>query len=233
MRLTVTQLFSKIHTSFSPDSIPGLLAWWDASDAATITLGVDNQVTAWRDKSGSDRDLTPSGDPVPTYVENSQNGKAVVNLGAGGGWYLPSFLEGGDYTIIAVMAVSVSVTGSGFPDNVFIYRSSINGAIRIGVAGSYLYAEAICQDLTSMQVLQMQMGATDTSGADTFVYVNGSPLDTFEFETYSDGGLNLRLNAIYSDDSASLAEFLVFDHKLSDAERSSITTHLKQKWGIA
>jgi hypothetical protein len=43
-------------TGFNPKTLAGLTAWWDASDAATITA-VSGAVSVWADKSGNGRTL--------------------------------------------------------------------------------------------------------------------------------------------------------------------------------
>jgi hypothetical protein len=56
-------------SGFSPRSIAGLYAWWDASDSATITT--DTGVSVWADKSGNGRNATQS-------TGNNQPGRTVA-----------------------------------------------------------------------------------------------------------------------------------------------------------
>jgi len=67
-------------SGFDPRSIAGLAAWWDASDAATVTLN-STTVSEWRDKSGNSRHLTQTtAARQPTYQTNSQNGRATIQF---------------------------------------------------------------------------------------------------------------------------------------------------------
>lgn len=65
-------------TSANPLSFSGLAAWWDASDAASITLN-STTVSEWRDKSGNARHLTQAtAARQPTYQSSAQNGLAAI-----------------------------------------------------------------------------------------------------------------------------------------------------------
>jgi hypothetical protein len=63
---------------FDPDSISGLVGWWDASDTSTLTLSGSN-VTAWADKSDAGYDLTNVAGTNPTSGA-TVNGLNAVNF---------------------------------------------------------------------------------------------------------------------------------------------------------
>lgn len=62
---------------FTPDILSGLSAWYDATDTSTLTLSVD-QVTQWRDKSGSGLHMIPPAAGAITYVPNSKISKPSI-----------------------------------------------------------------------------------------------------------------------------------------------------------
>jgi hypothetical protein len=67
-------------TGFDPRKIVGLEAWWDASDASTITLNGSN-VSEWRDKSGKGRHASQvTGANQPAYSPTSWSGRPSVNF---------------------------------------------------------------------------------------------------------------------------------------------------------
>jgi hypothetical protein len=69
-----------------PTDIAGCRAWYDASDAATITLS-GGQVTKWNDKSGNAFDVT--GSPTGVSVASAaQNGLDVIRFTPGSSNYL-------------------------------------------------------------------------------------------------------------------------------------------------
>lgn len=75
-------LFAARH-HFDPRSIPGLEGWWDAADAASVTLD-SGRVSEWRDKSGNGRHAanSTSGSTQPDYVEGGRNGLSVLRFTA-------------------------------------------------------------------------------------------------------------------------------------------------------
>ena len=77
-------LRSYLHkTRFDPRRIPGLESWWDASDAASVTLD-SGRVSQLSDKSGNGRHAanTTSGSTQPTYITGARNGLNVARFAA-------------------------------------------------------------------------------------------------------------------------------------------------------
>jgi hypothetical protein len=68
---------------FNPAEIPGLHSWWDAADAASVTLD-SGRVSQLSDKSGNARHLTntTSGSTQPSYVTEARNGLNVARFAA-------------------------------------------------------------------------------------------------------------------------------------------------------
>ena len=68
---------------WTPAQLPGLVAWWDAGDASTITLNGSN-VSQWRDKSGNGRHFGQStAANQPTYNATAMNGRPALVMGSG------------------------------------------------------------------------------------------------------------------------------------------------------
>lgn len=76
-------LRSYIHSTFDPRRIAGLESWWDAADAASVTLDA-GRVSQLADKSGKGRHAanTSSGSTQPTYVTGARNGLNVARFAA-------------------------------------------------------------------------------------------------------------------------------------------------------
>lgn len=74
--------FGRAH-QFDPRSIPGLAGWWDAADAASVTLD-SGRVSQWADKSGLGRHAanSTSGSTQPDYITAGRNGLNVVRFTA-------------------------------------------------------------------------------------------------------------------------------------------------------
>ncbi len=75
-------LFVASHR-FDPRSIPGLESWWDAADAASVTLD-SGRVSQLADKSGKGRHAanSTSGSTQPSYVTGARNGLNVARFAA-------------------------------------------------------------------------------------------------------------------------------------------------------
>ena len=70
---------------FNPREIPGLQAWYDAADSASvITEGSPLRVSQWSDKSGNGRHATntTSGSTQPSYSTAARNGLNVLRFAA-------------------------------------------------------------------------------------------------------------------------------------------------------
>lgn len=70
---------------FTPNSIPGLAAWMDASDVSTVTLDGSNNVSAILDKSGNSRNWSQATVlQRPNYITAAQNGLNAIRVTNGG-----------------------------------------------------------------------------------------------------------------------------------------------------
>ena len=76
-------LRSYLHSTFDPRRIPGLQAWYDAADSASVTLD-SGRVSQWSDKSGNARHATntTSGSTQPSYTKAARNGLNVLRFAA-------------------------------------------------------------------------------------------------------------------------------------------------------
>jgi hypothetical protein len=74
----VKQLAARKAGGWSPLDLPGLVAWWDASDTSTITAS-GSDVTAWADKSSNGLDLAAEDATKPKTGLVTQNGLNVLS----------------------------------------------------------------------------------------------------------------------------------------------------------
>ena len=76
-------LKSYLHSTFDPRRIPGLESWWDAADAASVTLDA-GRVSQLADKSGKGRHAanTTFGSTQPSYTLGARNGLNVARFAA-------------------------------------------------------------------------------------------------------------------------------------------------------
>lgn len=80
--LTYTGMFTQ-PAAFDPTTIPNMIAWYDASDAAKLTVDGSNNVSQWTDKSGQAYNLTSSAGLNPKYLSDDGDGKPCINFADG------------------------------------------------------------------------------------------------------------------------------------------------------
>lgn len=68
-------------TPWTPSNLADLRAWYDADDASTITES-SGLISAWDDKSGGGYHLSSSGSDRPTYTASGLGSKSVVTFNA-------------------------------------------------------------------------------------------------------------------------------------------------------
>jgi hypothetical protein len=129
---------------FNPTEIPGLESWWDAADAASVTLDA-GRVSQLADKSGKNRHAanTTSGSTQPSYVTGARNGLNVARFAAASNQRLTvasstaayNFLHNGTDSYFA--AVSVYGTSSN-PNNLYPLFGN-NGATSANVGCLYAF----------------------------------------------------------------------------------------------
>jgi len=137
-------LRSYLHTTFDPRRIPGLAAWYDAADSASVTLDA-GRVSQWSDKSGNARHATntTSGSTQPSYSTAARNGLNVLRFAAASVQRLtvPSstaafnFLHDGTDSFIA--AVSVYGTNSNPAAAYALFGNNGNSSANRGVLFAY------------------------------------------------------------------------------------------------
>lgn len=163
-------LRSYLHSTFDPRRIPGLAAWYDAADSASVTLD-SGRVSQWSDKSGNARHATntTSGSTQPSYTTAGRNGLNVLSFAAASVQRLsvPSstatfkFLHDGTqcwwiavstygassnpnafYILFATNSSASAQVGMyyGFDDRTGVGDNGINAAVLRGVGGSYVVA---------------------------------------------------------------------------------------------
>jgi hypothetical protein len=137
-------LRSYLHSTFDPRRIPGLAAWYDAADSASITLD-SGRVSQWSDKSGNARHATntTSGSTQPSYSTAARNGLNVLRFAAASVQRLTvassaatfKFLHDGTECYFA--AVSVYGTSSN-PDAAYaLFGNNGNASANRGVLFAY------------------------------------------------------------------------------------------------
>ena len=132
-------LRSYLHeTRFDPRRIPGLESWWDAADAASVTLD-SGRVSQLADKSGKGRHAanSTSGSTQPSYITGARNGLNVARFAAASVQRLTvasstaayNFIHNGTESYIAAVSVYGTVAN---PNTAYGLLGSARGSLPTG-----------------------------------------------------------------------------------------------------
>lgn len=230
------RLLRPLASGFNPRQIAGLAAWFDAQDAASITLN-GTTVSQWVDKSGSGRTLsqaTPANQP--DYVAAGINGKPSLELD-GSNHFMngSSTLISQPFTMYAVLEVDdnatnknllsggtsglVPVLATNGSEFLTLYAgTSISATTAVltspGVAVGLFDGATSVGRVNGSQVLTGNAGTIDWSPTD-----NGLSLGTFA------GGGSQRWDGL-------VGEILLYAGKHTTAQTARVEGYLAWKWGL-
>jgi len=238
-------------TGFNPKQIANITAWWDASDASTVTLNATT-VSEWRDKTGNGRHLE-QGTALnqPTYAAADLGGKATVRLGStitqrmnckvGGSTDVLMDVLGNDtsqlITIFAVMkaggdniankCIGECDSPSGFG---WYHRLSSTSFFDAGDAATARVSGALGPGIITGGALYVGR----RSGGQVDQFVNGALIAGSRSD--ATGTLRTASNVFCIRGSTATtvayAEIITYSRALSTAERTAVQSYLGKKWGL-
>jgi len=222
-----------------------LILWLDADDDSTISTDVG--VDAWADKSGEDNDAAQSTDASqPALVVGAQNGRNVIRGdGTDDVLTFPNLSLNGDTDVTLFMVFKSDATTSGF-DTPICFGTNAEGNIQtrgtgnpdsgdlklIGMGLDGTENIVVGQGFNAMQVFTL---ITNASTWSTYVDGVADETDNTADAAWSTGAGNYALfagNAGGREMKGDIAEVIIYDRELSDAERSNVETYLIEKWGL-
>jgi hypothetical protein len=214
-------------SEFSPTEIAGLVGWWDANDAATITLNGSN-VSEWRDKSGNSRHVAMGdGANQPAYVAGSLGGKAGIDWGAGGS---PRRLSRDSVSMTARDHFIVADFDGGATFSNFETLVTSGGTIPIGgeSSGTTVFRGfdvfdrmQLINNASSSTALPVILNPFILRATRTSVTSSATGLHFGQFATFGNRGW-----------AGKIYEILIYDSSLSSSAASSVQRYLAAKWGI-
>jgi hypothetical protein len=223
-------------SGFNPKSIAGLSAWFDALDAASITLN-GSTVSQWLDKSGSGRTLSQaSASQQPSYVTSGISGKPSLELdGTNHNMSGSSTLISQPFTVYAVVKSDDTATNrnimsggtSGTPPVLAVNSSEFlvlfAGANLAATSGDVKTASVLTGLFDGSSSAGRRNGTQVVSGnAGTIAWSptdNGLSLGTFA------GGGSQRWDGL-------IGELLLYSGKHTATQLAAIERYLGRKWGI-
>ena len=243
------------YTTFSPQSIPNCLFWFDAADGSTITTS-GSQVTAWLNKgSWSGSATNYSG----TVVSGSKtyNGLNALVFPTNGELRFTAAIPYQPRAWFAVFNQTTQVTVSG--PNFKQYFAIINQTQGSGQDSAFGPGLPTTQGTTSYVMSEGPSGNPNgvstgntvpdgynqlkqygwinsaSSTASNFQTVNGTTytLTTNNTATaYRTDSVIYSINTGWYNNSCDLAEIIMFNAEITTTQRQQVESYLAQKWGL-
>jgi len=237
-------VFNGATAAFTPASISGLVAWYDFSDAATLftdsarttpVASDGDSIGGVTDKSTSANHLG-KGTTGPAYKTNIQNGKSIAR-GAGSTNRLFKASTSGITEKPATLFI-VMARGNTTASYVFDMSGTINGENSVIVNYTANTAEyygpsprrSVGTIATSTFALHEYVM---TSGGAITTYKNGTQVTTGSGTPTAAGRIAL-FSAYDATDyfTGDIAELIVYNVALSDANRQAVESYLNTKWAV-
>lgn len=240
------RLLRPTASGFNPASISGLVHWWDANDAATLTLN-SGAVETWTSKAGTKTaasQSTANNRPATTTV----NGKTAILFDGSN--------DGLDFTGTArtdetwIVALAQTADQSGFRQFLSDFgdgrgMSASRGAVKFLEVcfGSFTEGvgrlRATYSNTPSTFLGPAVCSAVRSAAAGGFVFIDGtqrlSGVNSDPSFTTSDS-VTIRRIGYYNSANFQfqgwIGEILLYDRALSAAERLKVERYLGKKWGI-
>lgn len=225
--------------AFAPTDVTDLRAWYDASDAASITSAA-NAISGWNDKSGNSNHLTQATAGLkPTLGTDATSGLGKVTF------------DGGD-VLAANDSASLDINGT---IAIFIaanFTTITNNDIILSKDTFYAIAWSVYAGGGSGQILRFNINGTDAT-IDTGTHV-GRSLTTCIYDgtnmytrwnraaittTAKTGAIVTTADKFHlgaADDSATsgfageVFEVLIYGTAMNNTNRDLIETYLRTKW---
>lgn len=225
----------------------GLIMWYDASNAASITLS-GSSVTQWNDLSGNGRHA--SGGASPQYIPNALNGRAAVDFGTDAQYRLiianpVTFASKNCHFFAVVKTRKESNTDNSAIIGMYS-TSGGSGALAWSFPGNG--GTGGQQQFLNNSLAWGSPGNKNDYVSTTFYNVNAAlsaGTTTYRASRADDGSggglsaiISIPTNALghqegtTSGGNVTIAELICFGYKLSDTDRNKVEDYLFDKWGV-
>ena len=230
-------------TGFSPKSISGLAAWYDAADSASITI--QTGVQQWSDKSGNGRNLVQNTtNNQPLHGSVTLNGKPAVTFDGTNDLLRVAYTLNQPYMMFSVWRLDSysAATGprvfDGRPGSgsrsgeVFANGFSTSMGLFAGSVLNLALASPNSNAMLSFNVWDFTFnGATSSTRLRT-----SAATTTGNAGANNASGLTIGANGNATPgefSNSSVAELVVFSRSLATSEADAVRKYLGTKWGLA
>ena len=243
-------------TAFTPTSIGGCQLWFDASDTASLTpssITTGTKVSQWNDKSGNNRHMSNSTAATqPTYSTSNFNGSlpSVFFTGSTQASTNANILSNAASTVLNSTTWDIYVAFKPIGGMEAIFWNDPTSAVVLICGNTRVYEQNYSIHYGGWRLAPPDGGCRANECQIYQAYSTGTTLGkrvnggleggTTQTATYSwpSRSSNSELafcrpsTGIWSEGNLAIAEVIVYNSVLSDANRSNVQTYLTNKWRI-
>ena len=246
------RLLRPTASGFNPASIAGIVHWWDANDASTLTL-VSGAVSEWRSKAGTLTAATQTianNRPATTTV----NGRtAILFDGSNDGFDFAGTARTDEtWIVVAEQTANQAGTrallndgtdGSGLTTVPVAGNRMVRGEYTFGITGGATenvarFTVQAASGSAAMPPLVISQPRSSSGGIQ--LRLNGTPRESYlsagTLSSSTTGSVNVRRIGYYGSTlfqfQGWISEILCWNRVLSAAEMSRVERYLGRKWGI-
>lgn len=244
------KVFGAEGGEFSPLSIPGLQAWYDAFDKDTITSSL-GLVSSWSDKSGNGNTVSASGSARPETQMNNINGLNTIAFdGMDDFLELDTFAPTFNFTVACVFEVLNVTSGNdgiiSFQDNLagnddfqidaglnpdFFFEFDNSG---LGVPGEVNFPgnlvgvpSALMYRLEFIEVGDSSVILFDSSGE------RDSDLNNYNGDLSNDQSFKIGVNRGAGQFlQVNIGEIVIVNRAITAQDRTDLFNYFSNKWGV-
>jgi hypothetical protein len=247
--------FFSRNPPFTPTSLSGLTAWWDASDSATLfdadsggsASAADGEVGRLEDKSGNNRHFTQATSANrPTRKTSQQNGLDVLRFDGTNDRMTTSFIflslfnSSSGSAFIVAKALSVATNNANPYENASVLSegSAGHGFVTLrsnDTASAFGYDSTFRTATLSYVPGNWKVFATTHNGSDLAVSINEASASTTALSTRTFTNFTMLLGANATLEKfldGDVGEIITYNVALSESDRNSVISYLMAKWGI-
>ncbi len=230
-----------IKGEFKPSDITGNALWLDAADSSTLTLNGSN-VSQWSDKSGNNHHFTQAtGTAQPTYRTAGMNGLNTLMFNDSSSVLTNNtLLSAANFSSQQATMFAVFKPNSDYMYSITSISPTVGGYWRYYDNLSYI------SEFRNVRVESVDLNMP-TNGAAIATFVSGEAADPSGYKfllngiqkiaVYPNFGLPENKEMLIGYDvfsqfyNGDVAEVVIYNRALSDAERVQVENYLQAKWG--
>lgn len=239
--MALTLLHAGPQLDFSPAQIPGLVGWWDATDASTLfqvaagaaATANGDPVGQWKDKSGQNNHATQaSGTNKPTLATNAKGGNSAVSFdGVNDSLGMSSFNLTSHDMFFVFRRASTGIVTHGLTKDFGTYTFDWFSDNKVYTAASVTGGSTTANTSTGWFI-----GETSKTGSGSTTFtakLNGSTvLSTAINGSYDINTIGAFIKASSEYTAGFIGEIILYNSELSAGNRTQIQTYLNSKWGV-